>query len=341
MRIICDTHLNARRKAGTTPASQEALRRWVFQQFKELTRHTAELVILGDLFDSFEVDNRDLIETFTILDAFVGCCKGKKLTLIMGNHDWSMKADKVSSFDVLATMLQAVHGNVHVVRHGDLYDLGNGIFAIAHQPNQAQFDALIEKAYDLKDCLLLLHCNIMSPFAQHSDHSLNLSEEQVERFRKNNVKLVVGHEHTARDLPGVTIIGNQIPTSISDVLQCSTKRYVEVSKGEITSVPFMTVSDVFSRVGWQDLDGTPSTPFMRIEGKASAEEAAEMVDAIARYRQQSDAFVITNAVEVEGIAQFDDIAQMAVEKISGFSVLNALLEELEEEEVQRVKELLK
>jgi hypothetical protein len=97
---------------------------------------------------------------------------------------------------------------------------------------------------------------------------------------------------------------------------------------------------VFTRVDWRNLDTDPGYQFIRVEGTATAEEAAEVVDAVARFRAKSEAYVVTNAVKVEGVAAFDELAEMSLEQITAFNVLDALLEELSEEEGKVVKELL-
>ena len=69
MIIISDTHLSVNRVSGTTPQSREDLRNYVFAEFDKLldiTDNNDDLVILGDLFDGFEVDPRDWLEGYRL-----------------------------------------------------------------------------------------------------------------------------------------------------------------------------------------------------------------------------------------------------------------------------------
>ena len=73
IRIINDIHLGASRKAGTTPASQVALKAFVREQFSDLVcSATGHLVINGDLFDGFTVEAVEVIHAFTVLLPWLG-----------------------------------------------------------------------------------------------------------------------------------------------------------------------------------------------------------------------------------------------------------------------------
>lgn len=345
MLIICDLHLNARRKAGTTPASQETLRGFIFDSFNDLLDRAQDehLVILGDIFDSFEVEARDIVATFNCLSLWLS--RGdNRLTLIMGNHDASAKGSKLSSFHLLAHMLCAMNGNVKVVSHENGLTLIEGsVYAISHQLNQDLFNIEIDKAVSMGGGTLLLHANLENEFAQHADHSLNVDHEQVDALLAAGWNLVFAHEHqhrVARD-GRVIVIGNQIPTSVADCLGPDTKYALELEPNGLTALrEVLKVGDVFARVDWRDLDNAPERQFIRVEGEATANEAVDAVTAIAKFRQKSAAFVITNAIKVEGAVEFDTLAEMSFNQITTFSVLDALLEELEPREREAVKELL-
>lgn len=346
MLIINDLHLNTRRKAGTTPTSQDALRGFIFDSFSTLldTAQGEHLVILGDLFDSFDVEARDIVATFNLLNLWMGGA-GNRLTLVMGNHDASAKGSRLSSFHLLAHMLCAMNGNVKVVSHENgLTHIENDAYAIGHQLNQELFNIEIEKAIKLRGGgTLLLHANLENGFAQHADHSLNVDSETTDRLIAAGWNLVFAHEHQHRIVRDgrVVVIGNQIPTSVADCLDCDRKYALRLSfHSPYELVPILKVDDVFARVNWRDLDDAPERHFIRVEGDATANEAVDAVNAIAKFRQNSEAFVITNSIKVEGAAEFDTLAEMSFNQITTFSVLDALLEELEPREREAVKELL-
>ena len=101
MLLINDIHIGFRRVGGTTPASQEFLRSYLLGSFERLLAESKEdhVVILGDLFDDFEVDKRDILACYNVLSNHLD--NGAPLILIAGNHDWSPKGDKLSSRQAL------------------------------------------------------------------------------------------------------------------------------------------------------------------------------------------------------------------------------------------------
>lgn len=352
MLIINDLHIGASRKAGTTPASQAALSEYIHQHFSSLLNATDEdhIVINGDLFDGFEVPGTDLIRTFSVIDRwFMKRRQAQRLTFIAGNHDYNPRGDKVSSFHLLTHFLQVRQGAaVDVIdhRHGLSKVKGDGrVWAIPHMPNQDLFDIELKRALGERGDFLLLHANYDNNFAVESDHSLNVSREIAAELIDRGWTLIFGHEHQPRIAPGIVIPGNQIPTSVADCLGCQGKHYLTLSGKETKFREWLNLEDdkVFTRIDWhdiQELDADPGYQFIRVEGAATAEEAAEVVDAVARFRAKSEAYVVTNAVKVEGVAAFDELTEMSLEQITAFNVLDALLEELSEEEGKVVKELL-
>ena len=349
MLIISDLHIGASRKAGTTPASQAALSEYIHQNFEALINATDEdhIVINGDLFDGFEVPGTDLIRTFSVIDRwFMKGRQAQHLTLIAGNHDYNPRGDKVSSFHLLAHFLRVRRGmSVDVIDHTrGLSRVADRVWAIPHVANQDLFDIELHKALDAagEGDLLLLHANFDNSFAVEADHSLNVSREIAAELVDLGWTLIFGHEHQPRIAPGIVIPGNQIPTSVADCLGCKGKHYLTLSGRETQFKEWLNLEEdkVFTRINWRNLDADPGYQFIRVEGTATAEEAAEVVDAVARFRAKSEAYVVTNAVKVEGVAAFDELAEMSLEQITAFNVLDALLAELSEEEGKVVKELL-
>lgn len=349
MLIISDLHIGASRKAGTTPASQAALSEYIHQNFEALINATDEdhIVINGDLFDGFEVPGTDLIRTFNVLDRwFMKSRQAQHLTLIAGNHDYNPRGDKVSSFHLLAHFLKVRRGMaVDVIDHTCGFSrVADRVWAIPHVANQDLFDIELHKALDAagKGDFLLLHANYDNNFAVESDHSLNVSKEAADILISAGWTLIFGHEHQPRVAPGIVIPGNQVPTSVADCLGCQGKYYLRLHDKNIEHRDWINLEAhrVFTRLDWRNLDVDPQYQFVRVEGTATAEEAAEVVDAVARFRAKSQAYVVTNAVKVEGVAAFDELAEMSLEQITAFNVLDALLEELSEEEGKVVRALL-
>jgi hypothetical protein len=179
------------------------------------------------------------------------------------------------------------------------------------------------------------------------DHSLNLSRKQAKDLRDKGIVMVLGHEHQQRDLMGgnVVIVGNQFPSSVSDCLNNDTKRCVVIDEGgKLESIQTWSRDDkvgYFKEVDWRDVATFIHEPagFIRVCGKASGEESAEVVKVISTLRQKSEAFVVTNAVQVEAAAGLEDIAS-SVEDVRSVNVIDLLLETLNPDQQRAVKQLL-
>lgn len=351
--LVCnDIHIGTKRASGTTPRSQASLGDYLHSSFKSLlSAHTDKSVIInGDLFDQFNVDGVDLIRCYETLSDWLHDSKGR-LVLVAGNHDWSPKAAKISSFGMLCHFLQSRFGErVQVVDHNSGFTrVDDRVWAIPHMPNQDLFDVEIDKAIASGEGgMLLLHCNVMSTFAERSDHSLNISDEQIRNLK--NFRLIIGHEHQGRSFGVgetiVDVVGNQFPSSVSDCLahgnaqRDGLKRAIVIG-GDlgVSSVETWDAIGSFVEVDWRNLP-LSIHQFVRVIGDASVEEAAEVVNAIAKFRARSDAFVITNAVKIEGVQGMDDLAEMSFDEIQKFDVLQALLDTLSEDEARVVKGVL-
>ena len=348
--IISDSHLGTHRQAGTTPASQVALKEYLQDEFRTLVngRIHNHVIINGDIFDSFSVDPGELISAYCTLESHI--TNGGLLTLIAGNPDESAKGAKTSSFHLLAFMLEThFPDNVQVVDHqSGLTSVSDGVWSIPHMLNQDLFNIEIDKAIAAKPCgaFLLLHCNVLSPFAEHADHSLNLDQDQIDALIGAGWQMVVGHEHTGKQYEGGKVIlpGNQIPSSISDCLgnKNMAKYYAVIDGDTLDLVKWLELDQVYAEINWQDIDTATleCKKFIRVTGDCTAEQAADMVGRVSKLRQASTAFVVSNNVKIEGVAQMEGLAELTSENLARFDVLGALLEELTEAEALVVRELL-
>lgn len=297
--IINDTHLGVRRSAGTTKESQAALSRFTLDRFDDLLTLAdgGNLLINGDLFDRFEVDKLTEFEVFRMLVRWLRRNQSCRLFLAAGNHDLSRDSSRRSSFDNLCQYLRSFAPAQVVEINGELYCTDKwGV--IPHMANQELFDAELEKALNVDIKHLFLHCNYDNNFAAQADHSLNLSAEQASKFAERGITLVLAHEHNKRRVGNVVIVGNQIATSVADLVNDhGDKQYAVLKDGELTLENFWPVSELYAAVDWQN-ELPEGAAFIRVEGEADYSQAAEVVERIAAWRKQSDAFVITNAVRV-------------------------------------------
>jgi len=344
MIILNDLHLGVTRSGGTTPQSQAALRNYLRKSLSEtLEDYEGEHVVInGDLFDSFQVETSEVIAAHKIFQQHLE--REGRLTLIMGNHDASAKGDKVSSFHLLAHILKSTDpDSVDVVDHTNGFcAIGDGVFAISHCMNQALFDLELAKAakHEGEDRYLLLHANYKNGFAENSDHSLNINDEQVGALMRAGWTMVLGHEHQGYTLRGgrVIVLGNQFPSSVADCIGDPEKHLLVIDGGH-EFVCTWDANGSYLEADWRDLTNIDGYNFIRVVGNATALEAAAVIKAVSQLRQRSDAYVITNSVKVEG--QDMTMNTESIESIKAFDVMGAIYAELNEREIETVKELMK
>jgi len=346
--VINDLHIGVNRAGGTTPQSQAALRDYLRSGLEAMLNTAGrDVIINGDLFDSFSVDVSEVVNTAKILANWLDNGYQNNLHLVAGNHDWSPKGDKMSSFHLLAYMLSLpTHnedwGSVRVYDSG-FQRINNFVYCIPHMPNQDLFNAEVAKAAEMdgKGMQLLLHCNYNNHFANNSDHSLNLDEEQTAALLRAGWTLVFGHEHVGRTLHGgrVIIVGNPFPSSVIDCIGDVDKHCLRIQGGSPQLEHTWSAHENYIEADWKDLKIPDHYKFIRVIGEASAAESAEVIKAVSKLRQSHSAYVITNAVKIEGCDLSNELAG-SIEDIKVFDVVGAIMSELTEQEQNVVKGLL-
>lgn len=342
--VLNDVHLGVQRRAGTTPASSNALREYLFDRLQvTMDSWHGPLLFNGDLFDGFNIPLTDVHRFISMVAEWLAEDPRREAHLGRGNHDISQDSSRLSSFDFAGAVLRLLSARVFVYTTPGWVKAG--LWIIPHMPNQDLFDQALNDAPG--NAVVMLHANYDNNFAVESDHSLNVSEEQARSLIARGCRLVFAHEHQADEhLNGdVIVVGNQWPSSVADCLGNDTKRAVILDNaGDRWDFTFTTTwkssdSDGLSKLNWTDLPAEPDAGFVRVGGKASAEQATAVVDAIARLRQKSDAFVVTNAVEIEGVQISDDIAA-TVEAVRGFDAIAFLFEHLDEKQREVVRSVM-
>lgn len=365
MLILNDIHISVNRSGGTTPSSREALREYLFTSVEEILHDTTEkhVCILGDLFDQFEIEGRDWIRTYLVLqDAIV---RGIKLTLVAGNHDWSPKGTKVSSFEMLCKVLTEQFGTewVQVIAIDQWASLDGDnatMFALAHCSNQETFDAKLQEmlVMPLNGCSILLHANYDNGFTAQSDHSLNVTRAVAKQFVEAGATLYFAHEHQARvELDGkVVVFGNQWPTSVADCLNNDYKYAHILRPGEdntlirtwardddLSEGSFAAGYMGYGEIDWQSLLGEYDPDccgFVKVVGTASSNQAGDCLSAIAKFRAKSKAFVITNGVKIEGVMENEDLPDQ-FEATKKFDVMEFINSNLDSEQQAALVQLQK
>lgn len=329
LQILNDVHIGAIRSGGTTPSTALALRKKLLDDFQKLLPKHKDLMLLGDLFDKANIPLSDVLDTYKVLSKWLEINPENILYNVAGNHDLSGSSNVLSSFQFLGALLKYSYPSryVHIEEPKEI-PYG---YVIPHLRNQDLFDLALDQAPAGK--VLFVHANFESPFAQHSDQSLNFTREQVEK-----AKLVVcAHEHQARSLKNVEIPGNQIASSVSDWLGAKTKRFLSLDETGFYYTECARSEIEFVIQDWQDLQASEHA-FVRVEGSATAEQASEVVTAINRFRKTSAALVITNAVKIVSENSEVDF-ESTLSEVQGFNVMDALKSFLTAEELKIIESL--
>lgn len=333
--VTSDWHIGCIRSGGTTPGTAYQLRQDLLEHFGRVldTINDGHLLLDGDMLDTPNIPMADLAQLLKLLSNWLERT-GKKLFLPPGNHDLSKNSTTFSSFQFLARLLCDRYPDQAFYLEGG-HAIGDRCYVLSHVANQDIMDLELAR---IPECdYAFVHANYANEFSVCSDHSLNISEDQARQLPVKH--LVFAHEHIGRtELNGkVIVIGNASPSSISDCLGNTSKRMMKITDAGHEFIETWRSDSEFSEQDWRDLEDRGR--FIRVTGEASAAEAAQMVQAIARFRQKAKALIVTNAVRVEGVA---DQAEMVLsqEAITSFDVRAALAELLTPEENSKIDKLL-
>lgn len=347
--VINDLHLGVARSAGTTPASAAALKQYLIQQFRDLLHNSeGRTIINGDLTDQFDIPLGEALDTYQVIDEWLGGSSAREVVVALGNHDLSKDSSKLGTVQFIGRLLELKYPEQFRLVKKPV-DVGDDIYIIPHLTNQDLFDHALDNVPDGTK-YLLLHANYDNPFAGQQDHSLNVERSRAKALIDRGVTLIFGHEHQGRTAfaGGVQIVGNQFPSSVSDCLthgdgQTDGKKYaLRLSTDGLERVQTWRRTGDYGldEIDWRDLSGlTESRKFVRVTGDAEADEAADVIKAIASFRQRSDAFVITNAVKVSQLADTGEL-EVSAEDVRSVNVIDMLLQSLTEEQAATVRQLM-
>lgn len=368
MLVVSDCHVGTARTAGVTPASAVELYQFLLDELERILMENTDkdVFVNGDLFDKFTEENFTVEATLNIFIKWIQE-SNNTLYLCFGNHDKSAKGDKLSSFDLLANIIKYIYPNNVVTFESQFTKVRDGVYVIPHCFNQFLFNLEVEKALEEpieKGTKLLLHVNYMNPFSTHSDHSLNVDEDQLKALVEHGYQVMGSHEHVSRSLmlrngtffpnpvfdvtADLLVLGNQTPSSISDCLssgyaQKDGKKYAHVihPDNSVSRIETWCNKGNFIAVDWQDLSSVGNEKFIRVEGKVAQAEVEEVFSRIAKFRNRSNAFIITNAVKVEGLNQIEeDDLEISLEDIKAFDVKGEFLKLFTEEEQAVLQEVM-
>ncbi len=333
--VTSDLHISALRSAGTTPQTAWQLRQDLLKGLEDiLNRCDSDLAINGDFADDYKMVPADMLAAYYLFANWFE--KGHRVYALPGNHCLSKSSLDLSSFEMLFRFLQAQYPDQVelMMEPGALRD---GIYAVPHVPNQSLLDLELERV-PKGTRYLLLHANVNNAFAQHADHSLDVSEAQLKSLDVEHA--IFGHEHVGRELLGgkVVVVGNPFPSSISDCLNNSTKRMLKITDDGHEFIETWKAEGDYVEMHWQELQET-SARFVRTVGTATAAEADQVISSIAAFRKSSKALVVGNAVRIAGVNDQAEL-ELSHEEVVAFDVLQALLKILDPDEGTKIQDLL-
>lgn len=229
IKLIGDPHLGKEFRNGV-PLHRRGERE--AQQFKELrdqllTPEVDLIIIMGDLFDKFQVSN-EVIMKFVRLTHEVHYEGMPKVYVLMGNHDVTRNVNLISSFDLVSNM--NVARNFEFVSVNTL--VGTDILLCPYNAF-VHTSELFGPLKDLKYSAIFGHWDTIS----FDDIGHNL----LPYFMAENTPLIVtGHEHTPKEwtLPNGTriiVTGSMLPYSHAE--DPEGKLYVTLSVEEFLKDP--------------------------------------------------------------------------------------------------------
>lgn len=347
-----DLHLGVQRTGGTTNASADALRAYGHAKHRgllNLAGPETTVIVNGDLADTYDIPLAQAIEIYAAAAEWLNSVGGQ-LVWALGNHDLSKDSSKLGTVAFIGRLLQVQFPNNFTLIDRPTA-LNDEVYILPHVANQDIFDLELTKVpTGVK--YLFLHCNVDNAFAGQADHSLNITRDQLKVLVKSGTTVIIGHEHQGRTLMNdkVIVVGNQFPSSVSDCLkhgdgQADGRKYALAIDGDdMELIPTWGPTDSegwFREIDWRELGQAPEgRGFLRVTGEAEASEAADVIKAIAKLRQSSEAFVITNAVKVAGVDGVDALAE-SVEDIKSVDVVQMLLESLDPDQRVVIEKLMK
>jgi hypothetical protein len=351
MLFINDTHIAPNRTGGTTAVTQAMLLEYVHEQFERLLDIGSPdgcVLIGGDLHDGFQIPNAALLRVYSAICARLESGVIRTLFVSRGNHDLAKDTSKLSSFDLLAALLtDAYPQRVVVITEPTLIAWGEDDqdqgWVVPHAPNNDIHDMWVEQVRNEPTPFVFLHCNYDNGMAAQTDHSLDITKEQCAALEAAGVKhIIFAHVHQHGTHPnGVLIVGNQFPCSVSDCLNNSYKRCLQITEGRITERVTWEDKGSYFECDWAKLDQIPhDAQFVRIKGEATDEQASTVLEGISQLRKKHSAFVITNAVVVNG-RSLDVSALDAVEQVQQFDVTEFLFDNLSKAQSDYLRPMLK
>lgn len=343
--FVSDTHLGKNLKTNTTPSSRKRLQDKLYQTGLKARQEAYEIcdvvIDCGDLFDKPHNTEEVIMQGINL----------QKYTeiLLSGNHDVKNLRDDVTSFSLMGDFYklnpvwESAGYNTLPVSLDD-NDKGICTYAVPHCSSQEVFEQCLAKACTQANLgavkILLLHCNYDNPFAEEKDQDLNLSKELAKNLLSHFDYIFMGHEHQhATHFDGrLVIVGNQHPTSFSDVsdrywleFDTETKELTKHQTYDANRYVALTLksekglTEMVEELSDPDISTYQEVDFITLSGRLPQSCAAKVNDLISLCWKTCEPIAVRNKVEFEveyqesdeEISSLDDLPSVIAEELDG------------------------
>lgn len=241
VKLIGDPHLG-REFVNGVPMERRGERE--NSQYKQLEEELSDpdaqiYIVVGDLFDKFQVKNDVLMRTFLLINNVANRYPSKTYHIMMGNHDVSRDVDRVSSYQVLKSMCS--HLNNVYFNDKPTYLPRINVMLFPYDAFTSASDVVVEQTAWLemhKPIAVVGHWDVDS-FGDGKDFNL----VPLEQLKEHTTQIFTGHIHRpeVRELGDVTltITGSMQPYSHAE--DPEGKIYVTVTLEEFEKDPTIYV----------------------------------------------------------------------------------------------------
>lgn len=186
IQTIGDPHLGKSFKNGVPRNRLGDREGMVKEVFKTLLKSPSDYtVILGDLFDKFQINNETLESVANIIATCASENPSKKYIILSGNHDLSKDSSRVSSFELLASYFRDSNGF-----------------------NNVEFISQYREPIVIPEVKTLLYFSHYNPFKSLDDELQTLNIRNM--FKSVQFKIAFGHWDTI-DYDSNKYINRKIP----------------------------------------------------------------------------------------------------------------------------------
>lgn len=232
IRVIGDPHIGKSFKQGVPKDILGKREQMSLDLLKELLHSNVNyIIIVGDLFDKFQVDVTTFYKVLMLLEEASKNNPNTKFIFLNGNHDLSKESEKISSFQLLQN---------YIDRHQDISNI-RVILSKQEEP--------ILKLSDEGIALGLFHYNpFMSIDEEYTDDELQIDSVLYP------IKIAFGHWETI-DFNSDVFINRQVPIKVLKYFDYVVTGHEHRPKVTITNnVPILTVGSMLPYAFSEQLD---------------------------------------------------------------------------------------